>query len=59
MVFTTDKDVLVEIQDSGMEFLVEKENYLGEYIAAKTKNLDIHVMNKISLSRCIDAIRSN
>ena len=59
MVFTTDKDVLVEIQDSGMEFLVEKENYLGEYIAAKTKNLDIHVMNKISLSRCIDAVRSS
>jgi len=54
MIFTTDKDILLEIADSSMKFLVEKENHLGEYTAAKTSNLDIHVMNKISLARCID-----
>ncbi len=54
MIFTTDKDILLEIKDNGMKFLVEKENHLGEYTAAKINNLDVHVMNKISLARCID-----
>lgn len=56
MIFTTDKDILLEMKDNSMKFLVEKENYLGEYTAAKTNNLDIHVMNKISLARCIDGV---
>jgi hypothetical protein len=37
-----------------MKFLIEKENYLGEYTLAKTTGLDVHVMNKASLSRYID-----
>jgi hypothetical protein len=54
MIYTRDKDVLVEIQDGTMQFLMEKKNYNGEYIMAKTTNLDVHVMNKFSLSRFID-----
>jgi hypothetical protein len=58
MVFTTDKDILLSIEDNGMQFLVEKENHLGEYTSAKIKSLDIHVMNKISLARCIDEVNN-
>jgi hypothetical protein len=56
MVFTTDKDILLGIKNNSMNFLIEKENHLGEYTSAKTNGLDIHVMNKVSLSRCIDEV---
>jgi hypothetical protein len=36
------------------QFLLEKEKYLGEYIALKTQGVDVHVMNKYSLLRLID-----
>ena len=36
------------------QFLIEKENYIGQYIVAKTQGIDVHVMNKLSLCRCID-----
>ena len=39
-----------------MKFLLEKEDRIGEYIVAKTDGLDIHVMNKMSLTRCIDGV---
>jgi hypothetical protein len=58
MMFTTDKDILLEMKDNAMKFLIEKENHLGEYTAAKTRGLDIHVMNKISLARCIDEVEN-
>jgi len=54
MIFVKDKDVLVSMEGSSMQFLVEKENYTGEYLLAKTQALDVHVMNKLSLSRFID-----
>jgi hypothetical protein len=54
MFYTTDKDILWKLKDTEMLFLVEKENYLGEYTSLKTKGLNIHVMNKISLARIID-----
>lgn len=54
MTYTTDKDILVNIKDNQMQFLLEKKDYLGEYVAAKTQGLDVHVMNKFSLSRYID-----
>ena len=54
MVYTTDKDLLINISDNKLKFLVEKQNHLGEYISATTTGLDVHVMNKISLSRCLD-----
>lgn len=54
MFYAQDKDLLVEIKDDKMKFLVEKKDYLGEYIAAKTQGIDVHVMNKLSLTRVID-----
>jgi hypothetical protein len=37
-----------------MKFLLEKENHLGEYTAISLNNIDVHIMNKLSLSRFID-----
>ena len=54
MIYTKDRDVLIEINNADMKFLVEKQDYNGEYILAKTSGLDIHVMNKFSLGRFID-----
>lgn len=54
MYYILDRDVLVKLQDESMQFLVEKENYTGEYTLLKTQGLDIHVMNKFSLTRIID-----
>ena len=54
MTYSTDTDLLVSIENNTLKFLIEKENYLGEYILAKTQGIDVHVMNKLSLCRCID-----
>ena len=54
MMYTTDKDVLWQINEDEMMFLVEKKDYLGEYTALKTSGQTIHVMNKQSLNRIID-----
>jgi hypothetical protein len=54
MIYTKDTDVLIDLKDTTMKFLIEKKDYLGEYTLAKTTGLDIHVMNKLSLSRYID-----
>jgi len=54
MLYTTDKDVLWQMNEDEMMFLVEKKDYLGEYTALKTSGQNIHVMNKASLNRIID-----
>jgi hypothetical protein len=54
MLYTIDKDILLDIKDRKMQFLVEKEKHLGEYMAAKVENTDVHIMNKSSLIRYID-----
>ena len=54
MTYCTDKDLLISIEDDKLKFLIEKENYIGEYTLAKTQGIDVHVMNKLSLCRCID-----
>lgn len=54
MTYTTDKDILLKVDGDQINFLLEKEGHLGEYIAAKTNGLDVHVLNKYSLSRFID-----
>ena len=56
MNYTLDRDVLVDIKNSALQFLVEKKNYSGEYVATKTNNLDMHVMNKYSLTRYIETV---
>ena len=54
MLYTTDKDILWNLNHDNMMFLVEKKDYLGEYTALKTQGQTIHVMNKFSLNRIID-----
>lgn len=54
MTYIQDRDILIELNKDSMKFLVEKEKHLGEYIMAKTQGIDVHVMNKMSLSRIID-----
>ena len=56
MNYVLDRDMILEIDNSKLKFLVEKKNYNGEYTAVKTSNLDVHVMNKYSLTRCIDGV---
>ena len=56
MNYILDRDILLDIDNSKLQFLVEKKNYNGEYTAVKTSNLDVHVMNKYSLTRCIDGV---
>lgn len=54
MIYSMDKDLLVNIKDDKMTFLLQKEKRLGEYFLSKTQGLDVHVMNKLSLSRFLD-----
>lgn len=56
MTYITDKDMLVSIKDNDMQFLIQKERSLSEYIPAKTSGIDVHVMNKVSLLRAIDNV---
>lgn len=56
MTYCSDKDILIDIDNTKLKFLIEKKDHLGEYIAAKTEGLDVHVMNKLSLARCIDEV---
>jgi hypothetical protein len=54
MTYIHDRDLLLNISKDKMNFLIEKKDHLGEYIAAKTTGIDVHVMNKSSLIRVID-----
>lgn len=59
MTYILDRDILTEMKSDKMQFLVEKEKHLGEYIAVKTEGIDVHVMNKLSLSRVIDGDKND
>jgi len=54
MSYSIDKDILVDIVDDKIHMLIEKQNHPGEYILSKTQGIDLHIMNKLSLSRFID-----
>jgi hypothetical protein len=57
--YSIDKDILWKLNDNEMIFLVEKKDYLGEYTILRTKNQNVHVMNKFSLGRLIDQESNN
>ncbi len=59
MNYVLDKDILVNLKDESLKFLVEKKSYAGEYVATKTTALDVHVMNKYSLTRVIDGVTND
>ena len=52
--YIVDKDLLIKHDGEKMTFCVAKEDRPGEYTLLKTDNLNIHVMNKLSLQREID-----
>lgn len=54
MTYITDRDYLTTINGNKMQFLLQKEKNMTEYIAAKTEGIDVHVMNKLSLLRAIN-----
>lgn len=54
--YTIDRDILWKLEDNKFIFLVEKENYRGEYTAISIKDQSVHVMNKFSLNRIIDEV---
>ena len=54
MSYSIDKDILIDIVDDKIHMLIEKQNHSGEYILSKTQGIDLHIMNKLSLSRFID-----
>ena len=54
MLYISDRDLLISIKDRKIKFLIEKENHLGEYTAVSLSDTDVHIMNKLSLSRFID-----
>ena len=52
-----DRDELYDVKkDGSMVFLVEKHNRLGEYTLVKTKDLNVHIMNKFSILRNEDKL---
>ena len=59
MLYTIDRDILWQLKEDEMMFLVEKKDYLGEYTALTTVGQNIHIMNKISLNRIIDEELAN
>jgi hypothetical protein len=54
--YTTDRDLLLEYNETEMKFLLEKEKHRGEYTLIKTNSLNVHVMNKFSLIRLLDQL---
>jgi hypothetical protein len=53
MFYTLDQDFLIDIDKDKMKFLVQKESDPSSYIPLTTTGLDVHVMNKMSLMRCL------
>lgn len=52
--FVTDKSLLWSIRGPELILLTEKPDYVGEYIGTRIKDVNLHVINKFSLNRCID-----
>jgi hypothetical protein len=52
--YVIDKDILWNIKNENMTFLVHKKKYEGQYTLLSTTGLDVHVMNKFSLERIIN-----
>jgi|SRR6056300_162195 len=51
MIYSTAKDILHKIDNNELTMLVEKQNRTGEYTLLKSKDTNLHIMNKFSLSR--------
>ena len=56
MFYTTDKDVLLTLDDDNFLVLVQKQQDSNEYIPLRVKGSNLHIMNKYSLNRTIDNV---
>lgn len=54
MWYSTDNDILWNLEEDNMLFLIEKEKHLGEYTPIRVKGRTVHIMNKFSLERIIN-----
>lgn len=52
---TADRDVLVDVKDGRLKFLIAQNNTDG-YVATSVSNKDVHVMNKFSIMRNYDKL---
>lgn len=57
--FSSDRDVLIKLDDEVYTFLVDKKDWVGHYTLAKIGNVNLHVMNKFSLDRKITEVLEN
>ena len=57
--FTSDSDVLINLNDEQYTFLLDKKHWKGHYHVGSIKDVNIHVMNKFSLDRHITEVLSN
>lgn len=51
---TADKDILVDVNENRLKFLISQTN--DEYVATTVSNKDVHVMNKFSIMRNYDKL---
>lgn len=52
-----DKDILLDVSNDGkLTFLIDKPLASGEFYAATTKGVDVHIMNKMSIIRNKDRL---
>lgn len=54
MSYILEHDYLINMNATSISVLIQKPNRLGEYLATKVSNIDVHIMNKLSLLRFID-----
>lgn len=52
--YTIDQDLLWNVKNDQLTFLVHKKQYQGQYTLISTDGTDVHVMNKFSLERIIN-----
>lgn len=51
--YITDKGILKELENDNMLLLVNDPTYTRKFTACRTKQMNVHVMNKFSLERCL------
>jgi hypothetical protein len=51
--YILDRDFIVDDNNKTLKFLVQKPNKSNEYMLIKTHDLDVHVMNKVSLLKVV------
>ena len=51
--YITDKAILKDLDDSKMLLLINDPTYPRKFTACRTKDMNVHVMNKFSLERCL------